>query len=98
MKITNINHKLNIDDDNIKERLNQNTRELNKNDSLLDEFLNFKNENMEKYKFDIQEKYILPKNSKIIKEVQSEGKMIRFYENNVIDVISKNQNITRVKN
>jgi len=98
LKITNINHKLNIDDDNIKERLNQNTRELNKNDSLLDEFLNFKNENMEKYKFDIQEKYILPKNSKIIKEVQSEGKMIRFYENNVIDVISKNQNITRVKN
>jgi len=96
LKLTEIQDKIKINDNDIKNSFIQNSGGINQNDSLLDEFLSFKNENSEKYKFEIQDKYILPKNSKIIKEIQSDGKLIRFYENNIIDVISKNQNMTRV--
>lgn len=71
--------------------------DINKNDSLLEEFFEFKNEDFEKYKFVMLEKYQFPSSIKINKEIQSEGKLIRFFENSVIDVISKNKNLTRVK-
>lgn len=96
LKLSKINESIKIDDNKIKNNFIQHSEGLNQDDSLLEEFLNFKNEDLNKYKFEIQEKYILPKKSKVIKEIQSEGKLIRFYENNIIDVISKNQNMTRV--
>jgi len=94
---TKMNETIKLDDNNIKNNFIFHDQCLkNQNDSLLDEFLSFKNEDLDKFKFEIQDKYILPKNSKVIKEIQSEGKLIRFYENNVIDVITKAQNLTRV--
>ena len=95
-KLSRINDAVKIDDNNIKNSFIEYSEGVNRDDSLLEEFLSFKNEDLDKFKFDIQEKYVLPKKSKIEKEIQSEGKLIRFYENNVIDVISKNQNMTRV--
>lgn len=95
--LSRINEAIKIDDDNIKNSFIQHSEGLNQNDSLLEEFLSFKNEDLvDKYKFEIQEKYVLPKTVIIVKEIQSEGKFIKFYDNNVIDVISKNQNLTRV--
>ena len=95
-KLSRINEKIKFDDNDIKNSFILHSEGINQDDSLIEEFLSFKNEDLNKYKFEIQEKYILPIKSKILKEIESEGKLIRFYDNNVIDVISKNQNITRV--
>lgn len=97
IKLTNINDKIPIDDHEIKSSFIFHKEEQNVNDSLVEEFLNFKNEKVDKYRFDIKEQYILPKDSRVIKEIMSEGKLIRFYNNDVIEVISKHQNLTRVK-
>lgn len=67
------------------------------NDSMLDELAEFKKEELLSYKFEIPLKYQIGKNIKIINEsVRDDGKLVKYYENSVVEIISKNKNITRV--
>jgi hypothetical protein len=67
------------------------------NDSIIEEFENFKNEDTSLYKFEIPTKYNFSTTVKVEKEQNMpDGRIIRYYENSVIEVVSKNKNLTRV--
>lgn len=62
---------------------------------LLVELENFKKE--EKiYKFEIPLKYQMSKFEKCIKERKIKGRLVKFYENSVIDIINKNKTVKRI--
>jgi hypothetical protein len=66
-------------------------------DSIIEEFETFKNEDPNIYKFEIPSKYIFSTTLKVVKEQNMpDGRIIRYYENSVIEVVTKNKNITRV--
>ena len=63
---------------------------------LLVELENFKKE--EKiYKFEIPLKYQMSKFEKCIKERKIKGRLVKFYENSVIDIINKNKTVKDVE-
>jgi hypothetical protein len=65
-------------------------------DSMIIELNEFKEDKLINYKFEIPLKYQMSKNVKVVGEnVKNDGKIVKYYENSVVDVISKN-NITRV--
>lgn len=62
---------------------------------LLVELENFKKE--EKiYKFEIPLKYQMSKFEKCIKERKIKGRLVKFYENSVIDIINKSKTVKRI--
>ena len=63
--------------------------------SLLTELENFKEEE-HLYKFEIPSKYHMPQFTKCKKEKKIKGRLVRFYENSVIDIIGKKKTITRI--
>lgn len=66
-------------------------------DSIMEEYRNFKNEDSSIYKHEIPLKYQFSNNIKIKNEQSMpDGRTLRYYENSVIEVISKNKNLTRV--
>lgn len=65
------------------------------NRSLLTELENFKKEE-ESYKFEIPQKYQNMQLVKCVKEQAIKGKLVRFYDNSVIDIVDKKKTIKRV--
>ena len=63
--------------------------------SLITELENFKEEE-HLYKFEIPSKYQMPQFTKCKKEKKIKGRLVRFYENSVIDIIGKKKTITRI--
>ena len=63
--------------------------------SLLEELDNFKKEE-KLYQFEIPPKYVMSQFVKCKKEKQIKGRLVRFYENKVIDIIGKKKTITRI--
>ena len=63
--------------------------------TLLEELENFKKEE-KLYKFEIPSKYVMSQFVGCKKEKQIKGRLVRFYENKVIDVIGKKKTITRI--
>ena len=62
---------------------------------LLVELENFKKEE-NIYKFEIPLKYQMSKFEKCIKERKIKGRLVKFYENSVIDIINKNKTVKRI--
>jgi hypothetical protein len=71
--------------------------DLYEDDSMLMELKEFKDDDIINYKFEVPLKYQISKGIKIINEEQKEGKFIRYYENKVIEIVTKSKNITRVR-
>jgi hypothetical protein len=66
-------------------------------DSMVAELKEFKKEDLGLYKFDIPLKYQLAKNVKVSSEcTRPDGKLVKYYENSVVEIITKNKTVTRV--
>ena len=66
-------------------------------DSMTEELKNFQNEDIINYKFEIPLKYQIGKNVKVVNEsVRKDGKLLKYYENSVLEIISKNNTLSRV--
>jgi len=67
-------------------------------DSFLNELIDFKNEDKDNllYRTDIPMRYQTDKLKLLREEVKNDGKITRYYENNVITVQTKNGNLTKV--
>ena len=64
---------------------------------MLQELSNFKVEGQNNFKFEIPIKYQLGKNLKVVKEnARNDGTLVKYYENSVVDLVSKNNNLNRV--
>jgi len=64
-------------------------------DSILNELIDFKMEDLNQYKTEIPNKYQVGKNKLLGQEVK-DGKTIKKFENHIIEVHSKNGNLIRV--
>ena len=65
-------------------------------DSILNELIAFKNEDNFLYRTEIPMKYRTDKLKLLKEDVKNDGKITRYFENNVIEVITKNGNLTKV--
>lgn len=66
------------------------------NDSMLLELKEFKEDDLGNFKFEIPTKYHFKQNTKLTNEMQIDGKLVKYYDNSIVEIITKNKTLTRV--
>lgn len=66
-------------------------------DSMIAELEDFKLDDLSNYTFEIPLKYQISKHAKVESEdKRNDGKVVKYYDNAIVEIISRNKNVTRV--